>query len=153
MIASRNQNQFPSSFAPLGDLLKALMFLSNLSSFNSSPSPPDQRFAKRKCSSKVWKEKDSKWFYHFFSLLFLFLFALLMCFALLFWVSLVLCNVLFNFFFLFVFFSVLVYFVFHKNKNKKIEKYKNSVCLCKLVLVYLGWLLKQSFLNFVSFVT
>ena len=37
MIASRNQNQFPSSFAPLGDLLKALIFLSNLNSFNSSP--------------------------------------------------------------------------------------------------------------------
>ena len=37
MIASRNQNQFPSSFAPLGDLLKALMFLSNLNSFNSFP--------------------------------------------------------------------------------------------------------------------
>ncbi|KAK9983388.1 hypothetical protein SO802_032913 [Lithocarpus litseifolius] len=33
------QNQFPSSFAPLGNLLKALMFLSNLNGFNSSPSP------------------------------------------------------------------------------------------------------------------
>ena len=30
MISSRSQNQFPSSFAPLGDLLKALMSLSNL---------------------------------------------------------------------------------------------------------------------------
>ena len=27
MISLGNQNQFPSSFAPLGDLLKALMFL------------------------------------------------------------------------------------------------------------------------------
>ena len=36
MIASGNQNQFPSSFAPLGDLLKALMFLSKLNGFNSS---------------------------------------------------------------------------------------------------------------------
>ena len=60
MIASRNQNQLPSSFAPLGDLLKALMFLSNLNGFNSSPSPLDQRFAKRKGSSKVWTEKCSK---------------------------------------------------------------------------------------------
>ena len=41
MLSSRNQNQFSSSFAPLGDLLKALMFLSNLNNFNSSPSPPD----------------------------------------------------------------------------------------------------------------
>ena len=46
MIASGNQNQFPSSFASLGDLLKALMFLSNLNNFNYFPSPPDQGFAK-----------------------------------------------------------------------------------------------------------
>ena len=60
MITSRNHNQFPSSFAPLGDLLKTLMFLSNLNDFNSSPSPPKQGFTKRKGSSKVWKEKSSK---------------------------------------------------------------------------------------------
>ena len=60
MISSVNQNQFPSSFALIGDLLKALMFLSNLNSFNSSPSPPDQKFAQQKSSSKVWKEKKFK---------------------------------------------------------------------------------------------
>ena len=38
MISSGNQNQFPSSFANLGDLLKTLMFLLNLNMFNSSPS-------------------------------------------------------------------------------------------------------------------
>ena len=57
MVSSGNQNQFPSSLAPLGDLLKTLMFLSNLKGFNSSPSPLDQRFTQRKGSSKVWKEK------------------------------------------------------------------------------------------------
>ena len=37
MITSGDQNQFPSFFTPLGDLLKALMFLSNLNGLNSSP--------------------------------------------------------------------------------------------------------------------
>ena len=60
MLSSGNQNQFPSTFAHLEDLLKALIFLSNLNSFKSSPSSMDQRFAKQKGSSKVWKEKDSK---------------------------------------------------------------------------------------------
>ena len=60
MISSGNQNQFPFSFAPLGDLLKALMFLSNSNGFNSSPSPSVQGFARQKGSSKVLKEKGSK---------------------------------------------------------------------------------------------
>ena len=60
MISSGNQNQFPSSFDPLGDLLKALMFRSNLNGFNSSPSPLDQWFTKRKSFPKVWKEKGYK---------------------------------------------------------------------------------------------
>ena len=60
--------------------------------------------------------------------------------------------------FLFVYFSVLVYFVFNtkiKKKIKKLKNQKNSKTMCvmyTLVLVYLGWPLKQSFLNFVSFV-
>ena len=85
MIASGSQNQLQSSLAPLGDLLKALMFLTNLNYFNSSPSPPVQGFNQRKGSSGVWKEKGSKWFYHFFSLFvfffFFFGFAFLICFA------------------------------------------------------------------------
>ena len=113
MISSGNQNKFPSSFAPFGDLLKALMFLSNLNSFNSSPSPLDQRFSKWKGSSKVWKEKGSKWFSHFFYLP-LFLFMHYLCVLLsYFWVSLVLCYALFNMF-LFVCLFVLLYFYFIK---------------------------------------
>ena len=60
MIASGSQNQLQSSLTPLDDLLKVLMFLSNLNGFNSSPSPPIQGFNQRKCSSKVWKKKDFK---------------------------------------------------------------------------------------------
>ena len=45
MIASKNQNQLQSSLTPLGDLLKALMFLSNLNGFNSFPSLQVQGFA------------------------------------------------------------------------------------------------------------
>ena len=60
MIASGSQNQFQSSLAPLGDLLKTFMFLSNLNGFNSSPLPQVQRFNQRKGSSNVWKEKGSK---------------------------------------------------------------------------------------------
>ena len=60
MIASGNQNQFPSSIAPLGDLLKALIFLSNLNGFNSSPSLSVQGFTQMKSSFKVWKENGSK---------------------------------------------------------------------------------------------
>ena len=47
MLLSGNQNQFASSLTSLGDLLKAIMFLSNLNGFNSSLSPQDQRFGKR----------------------------------------------------------------------------------------------------------
>ena len=158
MIVLGNQNQLPSSFAHLGDLLKALMFLSNLNGFNSSPSPPNQEFAKRKGSSKVWKEKDSKWFCHLFSLspsCFCFCITCVLCFHVLSQSSFMHWFVLFNMF-LFGYLLVLLDFVFHikikKNNNEKSEKYKNSVCLCTLVLVYLGWPLKQSFLNFVSFV-
>ena len=60
MIASGSQNQLQSSLTPLSDLLKPLMFLSNLNGFNSFPSPPVQGFNQRKGSSKVWKKKDSK---------------------------------------------------------------------------------------------
>ena len=52
------------------------------------------------------------------------------------------CLVVFQFCFILLFIKIKI----------KIEKYKNNVCLCTLVLVYLGWPLKQSFLNFVFFV-
>ena len=37
MLSLGNQNQFPSSLVPLGDLLKVIMFLSNLNGFNFPP--------------------------------------------------------------------------------------------------------------------
>ncbi|KAL0016879.1 hypothetical protein SO802_003948 [Lithocarpus litseifolius] len=52
MLVLGTQNQFPPSFAPLRDLLKALMFLSNLNGFNFPPSPAVQGFTQRKGSSK-----------------------------------------------------------------------------------------------------
>ena len=154
MIALENQNQLQYSLAPLGDLLKALMFLSNLNCFNSSPSPPVQGFARRKGSSKVWKEKGSKWFCQFSLSLLVCVCALLRCFDFMFWVSLVFILCLFNMF-LFGYFSSFFFVLFFVIKIKKIEKSENTkiVCvLCTLVLVYLGWPLKQSLLNFVSLV-
>ena len=151
MIAFGSQNQLQSSLTSLSDFLKAFMFLSNLNSFNSSPSPWVQAFNQMKGSSKMWKKNDSKWLYHF---LLSSCFCLLhyLCVFLLFWVILVLCSTLFNMF-LFGYFSVLLCFVFHIKKKLKNQKNTKTVCvLCTLVLVYLEWPLKQSFLNFVSLV-
>ena len=131
MLSSSGQGQIPPSLSPLGDLLKALMFLSNLNGFNFSPSPPEQRFNSRKGPSsktKVWKEKGSKWFSQFFSLSLSFspfmfwhyLFVSLSCF----WVSLVLCFVCLHVFVC----LFLVFFFFFIKKIEKSEKYKNSVC-------------------------
>ena len=126
MISSGNKNQFPSSFAPLGDLLKSLMFLSNLNGFNSFLSPPDQGFAKQKGSSKVWKEKGSKWFNHFFSPP-LFLVMQYLC-VLLSYLSqssfyALLCLTCF---YLFVF-SFALFCFSKKKKFEKSENYKNNV--------------------------
>ena len=127
MIASGSQNQLQSSLVPLGDLLKALVFLSNLNGFNSSPSPPVQGFNQRNGSSKVWKKKDSKWFYHF-HLSSCFCLLHYLCVLLLSWVCLVLCLDLFNMF-LFVYFQFL-FILFFDIRNfffEKSEKYKNNV--------------------------
>ena len=75
MLAFGSQNQLQSFLAPLEDLLKTLMFLTNLNSFNSFPSSLIQGFNQRKGSSRVWKEKSSKWFYHFLLSLGVFVFA------------------------------------------------------------------------------
>ena len=118
MIASGSQNQLQSSLVPLGDLLKALMFLSNLNGFNSSLSPPVQGLSQRKGSSKVWKKNDSKWFYHFLlSSCFCLLHYLYVLF--LFWVNLVLCFVLFN-----------MFFIKKYKKNWKIRKIQKQCVLC-----------------------
>ena len=55
-----------------------------------------------------------------------------------------------------VLFSIISLFFFsYKNLKKKLKNQKNTNTVCvlfTLVLVYLGWPLKQSFLNFVSLV-
>ena len=154
MIASGNQNQLQSSLASLGDLLKTVMFLSNSNSFNSFPSPPVQGYNQRKSSSRVWKEKGSKWFYHFplyplvfvcISCVFCFILSQSSFYALLYLTC-----------FCWLFFSFALFCFSYKNLKKKLKNKKNTkkVCvLCTLVLVYLGWPLKQNFLHFVSFVT
>ena len=60
MISLGNQNQFPSSFATLRDLLKALVFLSNLNYFNSSPSSPNQGSLNGKVLPRCGRKKGSK---------------------------------------------------------------------------------------------
>ena len=109
------------------------MFLSNLNGFKSSPSPSVQGFNQMKGSSKVWKKKDSKWFYHLFLS---FCFCLLHYLSVLFFLksSLVLCFALFNMF-LFIFnFCLFCFWYKNKIKNWKNQKiYKNSVCF-----VYIG---------------
>ena len=81
-----------------------------------------------------------------------FVFALLVCFAFMFRVSLVLCFALFNMF-LFVYFQFcfILFFIKIKKKIEKLEKYKNSVCF-----VYIGtcvpWMAIETKFNFVSFV-
>ena len=107
------------------------MFLSNLNGFNSSPLLLNQRFAQRKASSKVWKEKGSKWFGHFFLSLPLWLcITCLFCFLVFesVWFYALFCLTCFR---LFVFSFCL--FLFFIKKNEKSEKYKNSVCF-----VYIG---------------
>ena len=66
VLSFESQNQFQNSLASLGELLKAIMFLTNFNGFNS-PSFffffSHQRYLNRKGSlpskSPVWKEKDS----------------------------------------------------------------------------------------------
>ena len=147
MIASKSQNQLQSSLAPIGDLFKALMFLSNLNDL-----PLHRRFKGlikgnvlprygRKMASS-----DSITFFSLFVFLFLYNLCVLIHFKSVYFYTLFCLTCL-------CLFSVLFYFVFHiKTKKKKLKNQKNTktVCvLCTLVLVYLEWPLKQSFLNFV----
>ena len=83
MLSSDNYNQFLSSFAPLGDLLKALMFLSYLNDFNSSPSPPVKSLHKGKVLPKCGRKKAQNDLVTFSLSPFMvmhFLFVLLSCF-------------------------------------------------------------------------
>ena len=83
MIASESQNQLQSSLTPLGDLLKALMFLSNLNGFNSSPSPQFKGLIKGKVLPRYGRKRAPSDSITFFSL-FVFLFLHNLCVLLLF---------------------------------------------------------------------
>ena len=117
------------------------MFLSNLNGF--SPSPPAQGFNQRKDYSRVWKEKGSKWFYHFS--LYLLVFGCISCvFCSIFWASLVLCFVLFNMFLFGCFLVLFIYLFIFKLK----KKYKNSVCFV-YIGTYVPWMaIETSFSKF-----
>ena len=135
MVSFGNQNQFPSFLAPLGDLLKAFMFLSNLNGFNSSSSPPDQRFAQRKMFFQSVEGKRLKVIQSPLSLslslslsllmVIHYLFVLLSCFESVYFYALCV-----SFIFLFGCFSVFALFVFHKNKKLKNQKNTKIVCIC-----------------------
>ena len=106
-----------------------------------SPSyPSGQKFMQKKGSpskSPIWKEKILSDFSSF-------LISCMICGVV--WVSLILMLCLFVWFFFFFFFFFCALFFLIK-KLEKSEKYKNNVCLCILVLMYLGWPLKQGFLT------
>ena len=134
VLSSGGQGQIPPSLGPLGDLLKAFMFLLNINGFNSSPPPPEQRFNSRKGSSsktKVRKEKgqsDSVTFS-----LSLYVFALLVCFAFLFLSQSSFMLYMFTCVCLFVF----CFFFFFLHKNKKLKNQKNTKIMCVCVYWYL----------------
>ena len=82
MIALGNQNQFPSSFAPLRDLFKAPMFLLNMNGLNSSRSPPNQGFENGKGLPRCGRKRAPSDFVTFsLSPFLVFVLALLVCFA------------------------------------------------------------------------
>ena len=67
VLSFGGQNQLQNSFAPIGEFLKAMMFLTNFNWFNP-PYSSHQRSQNRKDSSPskspFWMEKDSfKWFH------------------------------------------------------------------------------------------
>ena len=134
MIASGDQNKFLSSFAPLGDLLKALM---TLTLHRQIKSLLNEKVLPR-CGRKM-ASSDSITFL-LLSSLFCFCITCVFCF---YFESLqFLCFALSNMF-LRGYFSVLLCFVFHIIKKLKNQKNTKTVCvLCTLVLVYLGWPLK-----------
>ena len=110
MSSFRSQNQLQNSLAPLGKLLKVVLFLTNFNRFNP-PYPPKQKSKKKNVSSPskspVWKEKYSfKWFIHL---------SYLSCVFLLIWVSLVLL-------FLDMFVCFFLLLLIKKGKNMKNTK-------------------------------
>ena len=118
MSSFGSQNQRQLSLAHLGELLKAIMLLSNFNGFNLPSYPFEQRFMQKKAPPSkppVWKEKDSKWSCHF-------LFFLLVC--------------LFLSQSSFYWFLICLFVVLFPRFNKKRENLKNTKTMC--VFLYTG---------------
>ena len=145
MLSSGNQNQFPSSLAPKEIFLRPLCSFRTLmdsilppylrikGSQKGKVLPPIPKCGRKKAPSD---QVTSSLFCSCRSCLFVFKFLSQS--------SFMLC--VFSFMFLFWLISILLnlFFILKKLKN---QKNKKTYVLCILVLVYLRWPLKQSFLT------
>ena len=128
MIASGNQNQLQSSLALLGDLLKALMFLSNLNSFNSFPHRRFKGLIKGKVLPRCRRKRAPS-----DSITFLFLSScFFMCITYVFYFQ-VLSQSSFYALLCLTYFCLVIFQFFFSYKKIKIKKIQNSVCF-----VYIG---------------
>ena len=131
MSSFGSQNQLQLSLVPVGELLKAVMLLSNFNGFNSHSYPSKQRFMQKKKvlhpSLPFGRKKIPSDSFTFLTSCMVWVMV---------WVSLGFNALLV---YLFVFFMLCFKFCLNKNVFWKIQKQCMFVYLCTL-----GWPLKQS---------